>query len=116
MLIIEGYSGKSLEVAKYVDALDNQYVLIITNDKSALNSITCTSHSRVYFTEQSNVEDIENLLKFNNMFNHVIFYQNVEKEDIDIYKELERKFDLEAILTVQSHDRENPREVTKYTV
>ena len=116
MLVIEGYAGKSLEVAKYIDGLENQDVLIITNDKLALNSMIGQTKNNVFFTEKSKIKDIEDVIGLNSRFKHVIFYQNVKMEDIDIYKNIEHVFDLQSVLTVQTPDRENPREVTTYSV
>lgn len=119
MLVIEGYQGKSLEVAKYIDTLENQTVLVITNDESSLNMLNQTKNS-VYIAEQSDVEDMKDIIKsaikLNNKFKHVIFHQNVKKEDIYVYKNIEQRFNLQSVLTVQTHDRENPREIAKYTV
>lgn len=116
MLVIEGYVGKSLEVEKYIGTLENQDVLIIAKDKLVLNSMLSQNKNRVYFTEQSNVKDIEDIIGLNSKFKHVIFYQNVKKEDISTYKNIEHIFDLQAVLTVQTHDRENPIGIKKYNV
>lgn len=115
MLVIEGYAGKSLEVEKYIETLVNQDVLIFTNDKQVFNYLVSESNN-VYITEQFDAKDVEKVLGLNDRFSHVIFYLNVKKEDVDIYKKLEHAYDLKAVLTVQTHDRENPREISKYFV
>lgn len=114
MLVIEGVAGKSLEVAKHIGTL-NDDVLVITNDRLTLNSMNA-GKGNMFYVEMSSIEDIKKVLEMNFKFKHVVFYQNVKREDIRIYKEIEDLFSLKAVLTVQTPDRENPREVTKYTV
>ena len=117
MLVIEGFAGKSLEVAKYIEKLGDD-VLIVTHDKLAINSMR--AGKQVYFMESSDVEDIKKALKLHPKFEHVVFYQNVSRKDIEIYKEIEEFYGLKAVLTVQTPNNENysenPRKVTTYNV
>lgn len=112
MLVIEGYAGKSLEVAKYIDSLGSQSVLIISCDDKAFNGL---SKNNVFYYTETDIKNIVETIGFYT-FKHIIFYQNVKREDIDTFKRLEGVFGLEAVLTVQTPDSENPREVTMYNV
>src|SRR5690606_11323183 len=121
MLVIEGYAGKSLVLQDYLETLDCEKVLTCDKETMNLNHLNFDKiKSDVYVIRVTDgeVDDfIEGFketieLNENNGFNDVIFYMNTTRENIPKFKALEDEFGFKAVLTVQTPDRENPRELT----
>jgi hypothetical protein len=125
MLVIEGFAGKSLVVQEYLETLDCEKVLTCDREIMNLNHLNFAKVKPDVFvirvTDGEVDEFIEGFretikLEGNQGFNDVVFYMNTTRDNIDKFKALEDEFGFNAVLTVQTPDRENPREVIKYNV
>jgi hypothetical protein len=124
MLVIEGYTGKSLVVQKYLESLNCEKVLLCEKEDMSLRHLNYNNIKpdafviRVYGDTNDFFEGFRNTMHLNDDtgFKDVVFYMNTTKDNIEKFKTLEVEFGLNAVLTVQTHDRENPRELSTYTV
>lgn len=120
MLVIEGYTGKSLAVEKYLKSLDCDKVLIVEKSSFKIGFLNLEEIKpkvfSIYWEHLDKSEDMDDLIKcFKEImelnkeepFKHVVFYLNVSREDIPKFKALESEYyDLNIVLTVQKNVEE----------
>lgn len=128
MLVIEGYTGKSLVVAQLlVESEMGEKILIVDREHMNLNAVmTNMVRATIYnirLTDDYNIDKFiksfkEEAKEYLNVgaFTKVILYLNTTNEHIGKFKVLEDEIGVDLVLTIQVHDRDSQNEIKRYSV
>lgn len=128
MLVIKGNAGKSLAVREHVLKIKKQEkVLIIDREGLNMNRIltdfNTNDHAEIFVYTMGD-EELDGFLhslkqsikRSGRTYKHVVFYLNVREDEIQQFKNFELETNVRAVLTVQTHDRDNPKPIEKVIV